>query len=252
MRHHVAGENAIGRAGGAGRLRGWELKVHRDRRFKPRKRPTDMPCADRRFVNMPASEFGAEVLSRRGSTVAPATPWTRSLSPSFSLEPESPMAPIPRAWFVARSERPERELDSPRNSLWAQPMEEVQRKTAVVKPDPIQALRELTLSSLIPIFVDLIEKYSPTGFCMHMDASNFLEGGREIKFEFGFGEFRTQLAGTVTDDAIAFHETRYTPDIHGKLVSGPMLRLKNLTGENFRDFICERLTTLLQTASRRR
>ncbi len=172
--------------------------------------------------------------------------------PSHNLEPESPFAPNHPVSPVTRSKRGGADLESPMPAPSERQEEGAPRKAAVGRPDPIQALRELTLSTLIPIFVDLVEKYSPTGLCLHMDASNFLEGGRGIKFEFGMGEFRIQLAGTVTDDAIAFHETRYTPDIHGKLVSGPMLRLKNLTGENFRDFICERLTALLRTATRRR
>ncbi len=104
----------------------------------------------------------------------------------------------------------------------------------------------------MPIFVELMEKYSTSGISMHMDASNFLQGGREISFEFGLGEYRAHLLGTVTTEAIAFHETRYNPEVQGELVSGPMLRLRNLTGETFRNFICERLTTLLRYAMRRR
>ena len=116
--------------------------------------------------------------------------------------------------------------------------------------DRIDALRKLTLSELIPIFVELMEKYSAAGLSMEMDASNFLEGGREIRFEFGFGDYRSQLLGTVTTEAIAFHETRFAPDVRGELVSGPMLRLRNLTGKIFREFVCERLAVLLRTVVR--
>ena len=58
--------------------------------------------------------------------------------------------------------------------------------------------------------------------------------------------------GTVTTEAIAFHETRYAPDLHGELLSGPMLRLRGLDAGVFRKFICERLTILLRGAMRRR
>jgi len=119
-------------------------------------------------------------------------------------------------------------------------------------PDPIEILRELTLDELVPTFVDLIDKYSGAGIAMQMDASNFLQGGREIQFEFGLGEHRIQLVGTVTSEAIAFHETRYSPHVHGELASGPMLRLRTLTARSFREFICERLTLLLRSAMRRR
>jgi len=117
---------------------------------------------------------------------------------------------------------------------------------------PLQALRGLTVNELVPVFVDLVEKYSKSGISMQMDASNFLEGGREIKFEFATGEFRTQLHGTVTGEGIAFHEVRYTPDFHGELATGPMLRLRQLNATTFREFICDRLTHLLRTALRRR
>jgi len=119
-------------------------------------------------------------------------------------------------------------------------------------PDPIVTLRELLIRELIPVFVELVEKYSAAGIAMQMDASNLLEGGREIKFEFGVGEHRTQLQGTVTTDAIAFHEVRYAPDIDGQLVAGPMLRLKQLSAKTFREFVCERLAQLIRSATRRK
>lgn len=119
------------------------------------------------------------------------------------------------------------------------------------RPDPIQELRELTINELVPVFVELVEKYSQSGINMQMDASSFLEGGREIRLEFGIGGHRMQLQGTVTAEAIAFHETRHSPGVQGELISGPMLRLRGLTGDIFRDFVCERLTLLLRAAMRR-
>jgi hypothetical protein len=119
------------------------------------------------------------------------------------------------------------------------------------KADAIQALRETTINVLIPVFVELVEKYSNSGMSLQMDASNFLEGGRDIKFEFGMGEYRINLHGTVTTEAIAFHETRHSPDVHGELVSGPMLRLRGLSSDTFRDFVCERLATLIRSALRK-
>ena len=121
-----------------------------------------------------------------------------------------------------------------------------------LEDDPILTLRKLTLGTLVPVFVELVEKYSQSGISMQMDASNFLEGGREIKFEFGLGEYRSQLQGTVTTEGIAFHETRYSPAFRGELTSGPMLRLRGLNAETFRQFVCERLTFLLRSVARRR
>ena len=120
------------------------------------------------------------------------------------------------------------------------------------EPDPIQVLREMTIHELAPIFSDLKEKYAARGIVMNMDASDFVDGGREVRFDFRLGEYCSKLLGTVTEEAIAFHETRHAPDLDGELASGPMLRLRNLTGDTFREFICERLAHLLRTALRRR
>jgi len=121
-----------------------------------------------------------------------------------------------------------------------------------VAQDPIQALREQIIRDLIPCFLELVEKYGRSGVQLQMDASNLLDGGRELKFEFSIGEYRSELIGTVTSDVIAFHEVRSAPDIHGQLLAGPMLRLKQLSPKTFREFVCERLAMLLKQASRRK
>lgn len=145
----------------------------------------------------------------------------------------------------------EKELDALVNLLQERQREE-RGEPPSDKPDPIQQLRERTINELIPVFVELKEKYDPSGVSMEMDVSSFLGGGREIRFEFGVGGYRSHLLGTVTTEAIAFHETRYAPDIQGELVSGPMLRLRHLDAKVFREFVCERLAVLLRTAVRHR
>jgi len=118
--------------------------------------------------------------------------------------------------------------------------------------DPLRELRQLTLKELVPAFTELVEKYAPAGITMQMDASNFLEGGREVLFEFCLKDYRIALHGTVTTEGIAFHETRYCPHLHGELATGPMLRLRGLNAQVFREFICERLTHLIRAVMRRR
>ncbi len=146
---------------------------------------------------------------------------------------------------------PEEELDSLISAISSRRLEDAD-KDGGLEPDAIEALRGQTIDELIPVFVELVEKYSESGVSLQMDASNFLEGGREIRFEFSIGDYNTQLLGTVTTEAIAFHETRYSPDVQGELLSGPMLRLRGLDGRTFRDFICQRLTLLIRAAARRR
>lgn len=134
-------------------------------------------------------------------------------------------------------------------------MKERKRREAEQAPkerDRIEELRELMVRELVGVFVELMEKYRDDGISMEMDASNFLEGGREIRFDFALGEFRIQLLGTVTTEAVAFHETRHFPDVRGELVSGPMLRLRTLNARVFRDFVCERLAVLIRAVMRHR
>ena len=143
---------------------------------------------------------------------------------------------MPDAFGRVRSRETESELDSLVSVLKKQDKDGPAARESD-GPERLATLRKLMLEELIPIFVELAEKYSEAGFNMQMDASSFLEGGREIRFEFGIGEYRTDLLGTVTTEAIAFHETRYSPHIHGDLISGPMLRLYTLNATEFRDFV---------------
>jgi hypothetical protein len=169
-----------------------------------------------------------------------------------------PQTPTTYQELVRQAQPPAREAKTPETELdglikmLAERRDKVGQAEGPAVPDPIQALRENTINELIPIFVELVEKYSASGIMMEMDASNLLQGGRDIRFEFAIGEFRSQLQGTATTEAIAFHETRYAPDLRGELTSGPMLRLRNLNGQVFRDFVCERLAILMRTALRRR
>lgn len=135
----------------------------------------------------------------------------------------------------------------------------VQKPRVLVRPsaaaggqDRIQRLRELFVRELIPAFDELKEKYAASEVILDMEAASFLDGGREIVFQFQVGDYRTRLAGAVTSDAVAFHETRYAPDIEGELVSGPMLRLHRLDARAFKEFICERRAGLLKIALRGR
>ena len=164
---------------------------------------------------------------------------------SVAAKPATP-APAPAA--------PSRGAEQNLDALLAAMHEQSQRpQSQPASPlDPIQSLRDQVLRELIPEFEELVEKYTRNGVSMQLDASNLLDGGREIKFEFAVGPHRSQLDGTVTSDAIAFHEVRYAPDIQGQLLAGPMLRLRLLNRDTFREFVCERLALVLKQASKRR
>ncbi len=118
------------------------------------------------------------------------------------------------------------------------------------KADPIEKLRESMLAEYIPIFVELSEKYAKSKVALEMDASNLLQGGRELKIAFSISGYRTDLLGTVTTEAIAFHLTHHTPDTGAQIASGPLLSLRRLNPKTFRDFICGQLALLVRTAMR--
>lgn len=159
--------------------------------------------------------------------------------------------------FVAKTTAlppaPKRKVEDEVDGLLTALRQREQEAAAVPdKQDPLTILRRLTVNEFVPAFVELVEKYSKSGVSMQMDASNLLEGGREIKFEFALGEFRTQLHGTATSDGIAFHETRYSPGSHGELATGPMLRYRALNANSFREFVCSQLASLIRNAMRKR
>jgi len=120
------------------------------------------------------------------------------------------------------------------------------------KPDRIELLRTQMREELIPIFQSLARKYQPQGVNMRLDAAPFLNGGRELTIEFELTDWRATLRGTVTAEAIAFHERRTGPKVSGELTSGPALPLRQLTAESFREFICNRLSILVRNAMRYR
>lgn len=143
-------------------------------------------------------------------------------------------------------------LDSLKKKAEAEARQVGEATDLLVVRDPLQTLREVTVNELVPVFVALVDKYSRAGLAMQMDASNLLEGGREIRFEFSLGDHRLQLSGTATSEGIAFQQARYSPDFHGELSAGPMLRLRHLNATTFREFVCDRLAFLVRSATRRR
>jgi hypothetical protein len=105
---------------------------------------------------------------------------------------------------------------------------------------------------LLPVFRELQDKYAGAGFTMEMDVSTFLAGDRELTIEISYKEHRSELCGIVTRSAIAFTEIHYIGDAGGGIRSGPSIRLRNLNGMTFREFICERLAALMRAALRGR
>jgi antitoxin component HigA of HigAB toxin-antitoxin module len=125
-------------------------------------------------------------------------------------------------------------------------------REAQKRADPLERLRVQMTEELLPAFKELRDKYARAGFTMQMDVSRILAGERELTIEMCFREHRSELCGIVTRSAIAFTEIHYIGDTGGGIRSGPSIRLRNLNGMTFREFICERLAALMRAAVRGR
>lgn len=116
--------------------------------------------------------------------------------------------------------------------------------------DPVENLRERFRTELIPVFQQLADKYASRSIVLHMDVGLFLSGGYELLIDIQFENHGVRLLGTVLPDRIAFQETRYTNNVGPAMTSGPTLRTRGLSGQKFREFICERIGELVRTALR--
>ncbi len=114
---------------------------------------------------------------------------------------------------------------------------------------PIDKLRQIVSTRLLPLVGQISERYAEKGVTVAMDASDFLDGGRGLLIEIQYSDHRCRLEGTVTSDAIAFHETRLSVS-GGTVIGGPMLRMRQLTDEAFGSFLYERIISLVKAANK--
>ncbi len=116
---------------------------------------------------------------------------------------------------------------------------------AAQAPDPIEQLRRKMREELVPAFEGLKEKYSAQGLAMEFDPSDFLDGGRTVAFVFALKAHYLRLRGTVVEGRIAFSEILSQGNDNGVMSGGPMLLTRTLGVEQFREFVCERIATLV-------
>ncbi len=119
------------------------------------------------------------------------------------------------------------------------------------QPSPLEELRHRMTEELLPVFNELRGKYEPSGIFMEMNADDFLNGGVQLALEVRYQNVGLRLEGTVTPGGIAFHETRSANGVAGVVTAGPMLRIRHLSGQTFREFVCERVSHLVRSAMRR-
>jgi hypothetical protein len=123
---------------------------------------------------------------------------------------------------------------------------------AEARTSAVERMRVQMREELIPVFAELQAKYQTAGILMELDASDFLSGGVQLAIEVAYDIYGMRLDGTVTPGGIAFHEARFCNDVPGVVTAGPMLPSRNLSGQTFREFICERIGQLVRSVVRRR
>jgi hypothetical protein len=115
------------------------------------------------------------------------------------------------------------------------------------RKNALDQLRTQFQTELIPVVDGLREKYEAKGVTVRLDADDFLSGGRRVNLNIEFAGKGIRLEGTVTPTSIAFHQTRYSKDDPaGLAASGPSLRTHGLTPTVFRDFVCDRITAIVE------
>ncbi len=116
--------------------------------------------------------------------------------------------------------------------------------------DVVDVFRGLMRQVYMPVFETLRSKYAPKGLAMELDADEFLGGGPALKIKFSYGDLTMDLDGTVMRGGVAFYIVRGVGNSKGAVVSGPMMRIRNLTAEDFREFIVDHLSQLIKDALR--
>ena len=118
------------------------------------------------------------------------------------------------------------------------------------EPDVVDVFRGSMRQVYMPVFEMLCAKYAPKGIAMELDVDEFLGGGSSLKIKFAYGDLTMDLDGTVMRGGVAFYIVRGVGNNKGAVVSGPMLRIRNLTAEDFREFIVDHLSQLIKDALR--
>ena len=144
---------------------------------------------------------------------------------------------------------PEDELDALLDKV--EEKQAAKEERSVEEPlDAIETFRSLMREFYIPAFEAVQAKYASKGISMALDVDEFLGGGSSVKIRLTFGEVTMELDGTVMRGGVAFYIVHGTGQNKGAVVSGPLLRIRNLSGDDFRQFLVEHLGQLIKDVLR--
>jgi hypothetical protein len=131
------------------------------------------------------------------------------------------------------------------------PAPSIERPIAPISP--LDRLRRLFETELIPTFEELRQKYERNGVKLQLTTDNFIAGGRDIRIVIEYDGSGMRYDGTVMSNAIAFQQTRFNEqDRSGLTASGPTLRTRDLDSNTFRAFVCDRIAALVQSEVQRK
>ena len=123
--------------------------------------------------------------------------------------------------------------------------------SADAKPSPIDSLRQMLIDELFHAVEEFALRYQDKGIAVSVDCEAFLnDNSRNIIIDLGFGSLRCKLEGLVTQDGIAFQESRFVSGVAGTVTAGPMLRFRGLTTESFVNYLYDRTISLVHEAKR--
>lgn len=116
--------------------------------------------------------------------------------------------------------------------------------------DPAAQFRSRFPAELTPVLEETAEKYCDRGIDVRWNTSTLLSGGRELSFELEFEGQRLILKGMLARDVIAFQEIWSRGNSPGEVRSGPMLRLRAITPDVLREFLCGQIAALVKAVMR--
>lgn len=117
-------------------------------------------------------------------------------------------------------------------------------------PDHFEEFRRRMLEDIVPMLEDLAAKYEPHGIILSWSLGQLMVGGRQFTFDIFFAEQRLSLRGAVGRDVVGFEQIRSRGQGPGEMVSGLMLRIKTLTADVMRDFVCGHILSLVRAVMR--
>ena len=120
------------------------------------------------------------------------------------------------------------------------------------KVDHAAAFRKKLASELLPSLEPFLAKYEKRSISLTFETEEFLAGGNQLAIEIRFAGIVSRLEGTLVSGRIAFLEMRRNVSSTGTgaLAPGPDLRIRNITCQEWKDFIATRTSIVVREAIR--